>query len=85
MGFLRISSHPRGLGAAISDCERLLEKFHEEIRPEFVAADISCRRLRAANSDSVTDTYLAHLADQHGMKLATFDKAIVHPAAELIK
>ena len=33
----------------------------------------------------LTDLYLAELASSKGMKLATFDTAIKHPAVEVIK
>ena len=85
MGFLRISSHPRGLGARMADAEALLEKFYGELHPEFIAADISCRALRARNSDAVSDIYLARLADRHKMKLATLDTSISHHAVEIIQ
>jgi predicted nucleic acid-binding protein len=68
----------------MADAEALLEKFYEEEKPVFLPADLSARLLSAKTSDGVTDTYLAFLAEQHRMKLATLDSRISHPAAELI-
>ena len=39
----------------------------------------------APKSDQVTDFYLASLAEKHGMKLATLDEHIKHPAVVLVK
>jgi predicted nucleic acid-binding protein len=38
-----------------------------------------------ANSDQVTDHYLADLAAKHGLRLATLDRRLKHPAAEMIR
>jgi predicted nucleic acid-binding protein len=35
-------------------------------------------------TEQVTDFYLAALADKHGMKLATLDEKIKHPAAVVV-
>lgn len=37
-----------------------------------------------AESDGVTDLYLADLASRKGMTLATLDTGIVHPAVEIV-
>ncbi len=84
MGFLRISTHPRALGAAMPDAEKLLGEFYKDVSPKFVPADLSACGLGAKNSDAVTDHYLARLADRHKMKLGTLDGSIAHPAVELI-
>ena len=84
MGFLRISTHPRALGAVMADAEKLLGEFYKEVSPRFVPADLSASGLGAKNSDAVTDHYLARLADHHKMRLGTLDGNIVHPAVELI-
>ena len=39
----------------------------------------------APKSDQVTDFYLASLAEKYGMKLATLDEHIKHPAVVLVK
>jgi predicted nucleic acid-binding protein len=40
--------------------------------------------LLAPNSGKTTDWYLANLANAHGMRLATLDKSVKHPAAEIV-
>jgi hypothetical protein len=40
---------------------------------------------KAPSSNAVTDHYLAELAAANGMKLATLDSGIAHPAVELIR
>lgn len=85
LGFLRISSHPKGLGAPMADAEKLLGDFVRGVSPQFVPADLSASRLGAPRSDSVTDLYLAKLAEAHAMKLATLDSHIAHSAVELIR
>jgi predicted nucleic acid-binding protein len=84
MGFLRVSTHPRALGAVMAEAERFLAEFYKGVSPRFVPADLSACGLGAKNSDAVTDHYLARLADRHKMKLGTLDGDITHPAVELI-
>lgn len=80
MGFVRISSNPKGLGLSMADARNLLKDFTCRPNVGFVAADIRCLDSKADSSAQVTDLYLAELADRHGMKLATFDAGIKHPA-----
>jgi toxin-antitoxin system PIN domain toxin len=84
MGFLRISTNPKVMYAAMADARKVLEKFIRENGVEFLPADISALKSNASRSESVTDNYLADLAAHHGCKLATFDKSISHSAAVLI-
>jgi len=84
LGFLRISSHPRGLRQAVADAELAVGQFKKEARVSFIPDDLSADALGAPSSDSVTDTYLAKLAGRHSLRLATFDQGIKHPAVELI-
>lgn len=84
LGFLRISSHPRGLRQTMADAELALAQFKKEQRVSFIPDDLSADGLGAPNSDAVTDTYLAKLAVRHNLRLAAFDQGIKHPAVELI-
>src|SRR5438309_3647882 len=84
LGFLRISSHPRGLGASMADAERLLGDFWRNLKPDFIHDDFSANGIKARRSGEVTDIYLAELAHRHEMKLATLDQGINHGATEII-
>jgi hypothetical protein len=85
LGFLRISTNPKALGATMPDARRLLQDFSSKHHVEFVPADLPALRSSARKSEDVTDCYLAELADSKAMKLATLDKGVMHAAAELIK
>jgi predicted nucleic acid-binding protein len=84
LGFLRISTNPHALGAAIADAKKLLKDFKERPEVTFIADDLSASAINPRSSDEVTYIYLATLADHHGMKLATLDTGISHPSVELI-
>ena len=82
IGFGRICSQPI-LGYASSPLEafRVLRKVLADPRHRFLADDLSCdaRSLfpeDILSSRGVTDHYLAALAQQHGMALATFDEPL---------
>jgi toxin-antitoxin system PIN domain toxin len=84
LGFLRISTNPKALGATMPDARKLLDNFSSEHDVEFVPADLPALKSSSRNSDEVTDRYLAELAASKAMKLATLDKGMVHAAAEII-
>jgi predicted nucleic acid-binding protein len=84
LGFLRISTHPKGLNCAMSGARTLLEDFLTKHSVEFIPADLPALKSRAATSNEVTDIYFAELASANGMKLATLDVRIKHSAVELI-
>jgi toxin-antitoxin system PIN domain toxin len=84
LGFLRISTHPKALKATMGDARRLLEDFHSQLAPAFAADDLKPLKSKPGTTDEITDHYLADLAASHGMKLATFDANLKHPAVELI-
>ena len=85
LGFLRISTHPKGpFRASMAQARLLLADFLAKRKCTFVSADLPGLRSQAANSDTVTDCYLADLVASHGMKLATLDGRIQHKAAEII-
>ncbi len=84
LGFLRISTHPKALKASMRDARKLLEDFHFHLHPAFAPDDLQPLKSAPATSHEVTDCYLADLATSRGMKLATLDASLKHPAAELI-
>jgi predicted nucleic acid-binding protein len=84
LGFLRISTHPRALGASMSDARVLLRDFLAKHQVEFVPADLPVLGSKAGKSDDLTDFYLADLAANRQMRFATLDSKIRHPAVELI-
>ena len=84
LGFLRISTNPKALKSDMQSARQLLEGFLQKHKAQFLAADLPALQSKTQNSDQVTDQYLAELASSKGMKLATLDGNIQHPAAELI-
>jgi toxin-antitoxin system PIN domain toxin len=80
LGFIRVSSHPLlGFGMVPEDAARILRRFISDPRHHFVPDDVRCddRALlteRMTSPNQVTDYYLATLARQHKLSLATFDK-----------
>ena len=85
LGFLRISTHPKALGASMADARKLLEEFLARHKVEFAALDVPVLQSNATKSDEVTDLYLADFAAKRTLKLATLDSNISHPAVEHIK
>ena len=85
LGFLRISTLPKGpFRSGMPAARLLLEGFLETWKPQFVNIDLPPLHSKPAISDKVTDFYLADIAGKNGMKLATFDMGIPHPAVEVI-
>jgi toxin-antitoxin system PIN domain toxin len=85
LGFIRISSNPKAIGAPMKDARKALEAFLAETKAARLMDDLPALGSHATTSDQVTDQYLAALAERHGCKLATLDRAIQHPAVEYIK
>jgi toxin-antitoxin system PIN domain toxin len=83
LGFLRISSNPKAINAPMEKARELLKKFSEERKVEWIPDDIPALGSGAKKPEHVTDIYLAELAAKHGAKLATFDRAIPHPAIKV--
>jgi uncharacterized protein len=84
LGFVRVSTSP-AFNASMTDARKALADFIADDKPVFIPADVRVLNGEAApNSKATTDIYLANLAAAHGMKLATFDTAINHPAAIVI-
>ncbi len=84
LGFLRVSTQPRAIHAPMQRARELLERFATERKAERIADDLPALQSHPTRSENVTDVYLADLAAKHGLKLATLDTGIVHPAAELV-
>jgi toxin-antitoxin system PIN domain toxin len=82
IGFARVSSHPMlGYGMSPEEAFGVLRRFLADARHAFVHDDLSCedRALlteRIPGAKHVTDHYLAALARQHGLKLATLDEPL---------
>jgi uncharacterized protein len=84
IGFLRISTRP-AFGATVEQARKMLRDWKTENEPEFIPCDLEALRSSAPGSGTkTTDFYLAALADSHGMKLATLENNMGHPAAFLI-
>jgi predicted nucleic acid-binding protein len=63
---------------------RALERFCAERNAERIFDDLPALDSKPKTSQQVTDVYLADLAARHGMRLATFDEALTHPAVQSI-
>jgi predicted nucleic acid-binding protein len=85
LGFLRVSTHQKAIKADMTALRPLLHSFLEKHKAEFVPADLPALKSSATKSEALTDLYLAELASSKGMKLATFDTGIPHPAVEVIR
>ena len=83
-GFLRIVTHPKIYGVAMSAAREALGDFISVYEPLFVPDDLNALKSSAQTSGQVTDCYLAELASTHHMKLVTFDTQISHHAIEVI-
>ena len=80
LGFIRISTNPKAIHAPMEKARRLLQKFLTERAAVRIPDDLQALDSHPRKSEQVTDSYLAALADKHGMKLATLDENINHPA-----
>ena len=82
LGFARISAHPMpGFGMSPEPAFGVLRRFLADPRHRFIPDDLSCEDRvllteRISGSNDVTDHYLAALARQHGLALATFDEPL---------
>ena len=79
LGFLRISTNKRVIGASMEQARSLLERFLAERGVERIADDLPALNSNPKTSEQVTDNYLADLAAKHGFKLATLDRQLSHP------
>lgn len=86
LGFLRISTNAKsGIGLNMVQARKTLEDFARALHIERIADDLPALDSHPRTSDEVTDNYLADLAAEHGLKLATLDAGIKHSAVELIR
>jgi predicted nucleic acid-binding protein len=85
LGFLRVSTGDTfPLRAEPELCRNALSEFVRKHRCRFVPDDFSPRTINAQSSTQFTDLYLAGLAENHRMKLATLDRRISHRAVEVV-
>jgi hypothetical protein len=84
LGFLRVSTQPKAIGAAMADARALLEDFITKHAVQFIPAYLPALKSNADKSNGITDFYLAELAARKDLKLATMDCGIKHPAVELM-
>jgi toxin-antitoxin system PIN domain toxin len=85
LGFIRISTNPKAIHAPMEKSRKLLQQFLAERAAGWIPDDLPALDSRPQKTEQVTDCYLATLADKHGMKLATLDEKIKHPAAVLVE
>lgn len=85
LGFLRISTNPKAtINAPMEKARELLQRFTQERGASRIADDLPALESKPTKSEEVTDSYLAELAERHGMKFATMDGNIKHPSVTLI-
>lgn len=84
LGFLRISTQKKAFNFAMADARTGLEKFLSERNAARIPDDLPALDSKPTASEQVTDHYLADLAANHGLKFATLDAGIKHPAVELV-
>ena len=84
LGFLRIITQP-AFGATMDEARHILGQWIYAKEPHHISCDLPLLKgAPAPTSGKTTDFYLASLAEKHGMKFATLDENIKHPAAFLI-
>lgn len=84
LGFLRISTNKKAINAPMEKARDLLQRFLEERSITRIPDNLPALQSAAKTSEEVTDHYLANLAAKHGFKLATFDRNLAHPRAEIV-
>lgn len=84
LGCIRISSNPKAINVPMDKCREVFEIFLAETKAERIADDLPALESFPQKSEEVTDSYLAELAAKHGLKFATLDTGIKHPAAVLV-
>jgi predicted nucleic acid-binding protein len=85
LGFRRISTNKQAFNATMDKARELLAVFSSERKAARIPDDLPALDSRPSKSEHVTDCYLADLAAKHGLKPATLDEGIKHPAAVLVK
>ena len=81
IGFLRVSTQPV-FGVTVEQARTMLRDWKAAKKPEFVPCDVEALKTAAPQTGTkTTDFYLAGLAEEHGMKLATLETNMGHKAA----
>jgi toxin-antitoxin system PIN domain toxin len=81
LGFIRISTQPV-FGASVEQARKMLADYKAAKKPRFIPCNVETLKTAAPkNGRQTTDFYLASLAAAHGMKLATLENDLGHPAA----
>ena len=81
IGFLRISTQPV-YGATVEQARKMLRDWKAAKKPAYIACDLDALKTAAPTTgNKTTDFYLASLAEAHGLKLATLENRMGHPAA----
>lgn len=84
LGFLRISTQP-SFGLSVAEARKVVNDWRGSRKPQFIPCDMEALLSDPPSAGSkTTDFYLASLASQHGMELATLDEGISHKTAFLI-
>jgi predicted nucleic acid-binding protein len=82
--FLRVATS-QSFGATMEDAREALRLWWLKLKPETLPADLpALDASKSPSSQKVFDWYFADLAVRHGLKWATLDDRISHPAAESI-
>ena len=84
LGFIRISTNAKAINASMKDARKALETFQKQRKTEFIPDDLPALKSKPTTSGQVTDHYLANLAGEHGLKLATMDTGLKHLDVELV-
>lgn len=84
LGYLRISTNKKAIGAPMEQARELLERFCKDRSAQFIPDDLPPLDSKPKTSEEVTDHYLAQLAAKHQCRLATFDRELKHAAADVI-
>jgi uncharacterized protein len=84
LGFLRISTNRKAIGAPMAEARKLLKQFAKDRKADRISDDLAALDSHPGNSEEVTDTYLADLAAKHGARFGTFDQTIAHTAVDVI-
>lgn len=85
LGFVRISTGSKALNLPMEQVRTVLSKFARDKSVKRIPDDLPALDSHPKTSNQVTDHYLADLAAKHGLKLATLDAQLKHPAAELVR
>ena len=83
LGFIRISTS-KAWNTPMDKARKALEGFLASAKVDRIPDDLPALESHPGTTNQVTDHYLADLAAQHGLKLATFDQGIGHPAVEIL-